>query len=302
MSKLRLFLPRTLSIPRFRRIRLQILKQTPPTAFIKPRGYDAVVLSGGGIKGIAMLGAMHTAMNKGLLKHVHTYIGSSIGAVVATVMVMGKNPKDVFNKHVLTFRYSPDIDITRLEFNFGLDSGRNLDRWLERIVPPTLTFARLQKRTGKNLVVCATNLNSHGPEYFSNETTPDLEICKALRMSCSVPLYFSAVKHGGSLYVDGGVANNFPVEYAYELGAKKVLGIRFRLPSKTPDHPWTLDAFLGAVLESTVNRPCPTPATILSLETGPVTQPLNFKLSQEEMTDLYMSGYWQSHFFFKKIQ
>lgn len=269
---------------------------------MKPRGYDTVVFSGGGIKGIAMLGAMQSALNKGLLVDAHTYIGSSIGAVVATIMTMGTSPKDIFDKHVLTFRYTPDVDITRLQFNFGLDSGRNLDRWLERIVPPGLTFKRLNKRTGKNLVICATNLNTHGPVYFSKDTTPTLEISKALRMSCGVPLYFSAVKHEGALYVDGGVANNFPVEYAYELGAKKVLGVRFKLPPKTPDHPWTLDAFLGAVLESTVNRPCPTPATIMSLDTGPITQPLNFKLSKEEMNDLYISGYIQASAFFKKIK
>lgn len=267
---------------------------------LKHRGYDALVLSGGGIKGIAMLGAMAYMTDAHILKDVKYFIGSSVGAIVATVMAMGSPPNYVFKHHVLPFKYFPDIDITRLERNFGLDSGKNLEKWIEALVPTPLTFQTLYETYGKSLVICVTNLNTHAAEYCSKETTPDLSVRCALRMSCSVPLCFSAVKHEGSLYVDGGVSCNFPVQYAVDLGAKNVLGIRFASPERGKDSAWTLETFLEALVESNTNRSHPPCASVIRLDTGDITQPLNFKLCRKERRLLYESGYRQTQLYFKK--
>lgn len=286
------------------RLRVPLFEQTPASVLRKLRGqhgYDTLVLSGGGIKGIAMLGAMGYMHEHGVLRGIDHFIGTSVGAVVATAMAMGLVPDEVFRKHVAPFKYNPDIDITHLERNFGLDSGKNLEAWIASFVPNT-TFEAFYETYGKSLTVCVTNLNTHSAEYFSKESTPDLPIRLALRMSCSVPLYFSAVRHKGNLYVDGGVACNFPVRYAMERGGKRILGVRFTAPEKDEGHAWTLDSFLGALLESNVNRSHPHGATILKLHTGDVTQPLYFKLKKHEKRALYEHGYEQTEAFFKKIQ
>lgn len=264
--------------------------------------YDALVLSGGGVKGIAMLGSMAYLHDIGALAHVEHFVGTSVGAVVATVMAMGAGPRDVFKRHVTTFRYVPDIDITRLERNFGLDSGKNLDAWIESLVPTDHTFASFYETFGKTLSVCVTNLNTHTAEFCSHHTTPTLSVRLALRMSCSVPLYFSAIKHNGAMYVDGGVSCNFPVQYAIDCGANHVLGVRFVAPPKEPGHVWTFETFLGALLESNTNRRHPSSATIIRLDTGDISQPLQFKLSKKEKTALFDSGYAQTRLFFKKNQ
>jgi predicted acylesterase/phospholipase RssA len=264
--------------------------------------YDALVLSGGGVKGITMLGSMAYLQDIGALDHVTHFVGTSVGAVVATVMAMGAAPRDVFKRHVATFKYTPDIDITRLERNFGLDSGKNLERWIESLVPTDHTFASFYETYGKTLTVSVTNLNSHAAEFCSRHTTPHLSVRLALRMSCSVPLYFSAVKYNGSMYVDGGVACNFPVRHAIECGAARVLGVRFTAPPKEPGHAWTFETFLGALLESSTNRQHPPNATIIHLDTGDVSQPLQFKLSKKEKAALFETGYAQTRLFFKKNQ
>lgn len=265
--------------------------------------FDAVVLSGGGVKGIAMLGSLAYLHDTDALKNVKYYVGTSAGALLATVMALGMQPKDIFKRHVLTFKYTPDIDITRLERNFGLDSGKSLQKWIDGIVPKDMTFETMYEKTGKTLVICATNLNMHSAEYFSKDSTPDLLLRDALRMSCSVPLYFSAIRYNKSLYVDGGVSCNFPVQHAKDLGAKRILGIRFATPPKEGDHAWNLESFMGALLESNINTKYqPGSSVVLRLDTKGIALSLNFKLSAREKHALYDSGYTQTQVFFKKHQ
>lgn len=284
------------------RLRIPFLQQATATGLKnKSEPYDSLVLSGGGIKGIAMLGSMAYLVEHDLLKGVWQYVGSSVGAVVAAVMAMGRSPDDLFSKHVLPFTYSPDIDITRLERNFGLDSGKNLEKWIDTLIPPHTTFSSLYDAHGKSLVVCVTNLNTHSAEYLSKETSPDLHVRKALRMSCSVPLYFSAVRHDGYLYVDGGVSNNFPVQQAINNGGSRVLGVQFTSPGKSRGHEWTLDSFLGSLLESNLNQQHSSSNTsIIRLQTGDVTQPLDFKLTKSKKKELYDAGFEQTRAYFKK--
>lgn len=300
----RIAIPRNVHLFELPRLRVPLLEQTPASLLRTLRGrhtYDTLVLSGGGIKGITMLGAMGYMHDEGVFRHIDHFIGTSVGAIVATAMAMGLVPREVFRHHVIPFTYSPDIDLTRLERNFGLDSGKNLEKWIAAFIPET-TFSAFYKTYKKSVTVCVTNLNTHSAEYCSKETTPDLSIRTALRMSCSVPLYFSAVKYNGNLYVDGGVACNFPIRYAFESGGKNVLGVRFSAPEKQEHHSWTLESFLGALLESNVNRKHPHGATVVKLETGSITQPLNFKLSKHEKKELYRTGYQQMELFFKKHQ
>jgi predicted acylesterase/phospholipase RssA len=264
--------------------------------------YDALVLSGGGIKGIAMLGATNFLKDRGYLRGVTTYVGSSVGAIVATVLAMDKDPEEVFDNHVVPFKWKHDIDITLLDRGFGLDTGSAMDAWLKRIVPSDLTFEDVRRLHGKTLVIAVTNLNARQAEYFGPETHPHFPVARALRMSCSVPLYFSAVKYAGKLYVDGGVCDNFPVEHVAETGAKNILGIRFATKIKPENFKWTLDAFLGAVLESSLTRKTPRGATIVSLECGSTTQPLDFKVSDDVKRLLFTEGYDQTETYMKKIQ
>ena len=92
------------------------------------------------------------------------------------------------------------------------------------------------------------------------------------------------------------------MQYAVDVGAKNILGVRFASPDKEKGTLWSLDSFLGALLESNMNRRHPPEATVLRLDTGNVTQPLYFKLDHREKKRLYDSGYQQTHLYFKKRQ
>lgn len=264
--------------------------------------YDSLVLSGGGIKGIASLGAVSYFQKHGHLDHVKYYVGTSVGAVIVAALSIGKDPVEMFRENVLGFTYRPDVDISLLDKTFGFDSGLNLEKWLETIFPSDLTFATAHMRYQKKLVICVTNLNARHAEYLSADTTPDMTILAALRMSCSVPLYFSAITYEGNLYVDGGVCDNFPVEHTFELGAQRILGIKFTSKEKKPGAPWCVDQFFGALVEASIVRRQPLRGHIMALDAGSSTQPLDFRLPPEDMKKLFNCGVQQAALFVKKNQ
>jgi predicted acylesterase/phospholipase RssA len=276
---------------RFHRFRPQTLEQAPPSL----EAIETLVLSGGGVKGVAMLGAA-ASLELGM---VTTFVGVSVGSIVATVLAMQLDPTVVFEQHVLNFRYVADIDITRLDKTFGLDSGKYLVEWIASIVP-NLTFAEFHQQFEKTLVVVATDLNVHSTVYFSHESHPAMSVREALRMSCGIPLYFSAVEYEGHLFVDGGLTNNFPLDYALDdLGSKAVLGIKFKTTPRIPYHMWSFESFLGSLVEANVNKKFPLGASVLELDTGSL-QPTHFKLTQKEKHKLFKSGFEQAQLFMKK--
>jgi predicted acylesterase/phospholipase RssA len=263
--------------------------------------YDALVLSGGGTKGLSMLGATGFLKKNGYLDNVNLYVGTSIGAIIATAIAYGLDPDDIFDKRVLGFKYCPDVDISLLDKAFGLDSGANFDKWLSHLFPAALTFESLFQSTKCTVVIVATNLNKRHAEYFSRLTTPTMSIRLALRISCSVPVYFAAVTMDGMMYTDGAVTDNFAVDYAIEMGAKKMLGIRFKPQIKPPNSKWAFDSFVGALLESAVVRRIPNRlADILDLDAGSSTQPLNFRISKGDMVRLHREGAEQAAAYMKK--
>lgn len=263
---------------------------------------DCFVISGGGVKGISLLGSAAVLLDRGELEQVHTYMGTSVGALIATTLALGLHPKQVFEQHVKYFNYCPNIDIGNLDCSFGLDDGRGLQDWFSKIVPAGMTFRDLNQQTSgkKSLVITATNLNSKDAKYFSAETTPDLELLMALRMSCAVPLYFTAVEHEGDLYCDGAVVDNFPVDHAVDVGAKRVLGVRLKPKPKPSGTAWRLDSYVGAVVEASFIRRIPKRATVIDLDAGYSTNPLNFSLNPAAKQRLYDLGVHQTLLHMKK--
>lgn len=63
----------------------------------------------------------------------------------------------------------------------------------------------------KELFVTGTHLASGTLKIFSCDSEPDMQIVDALRISLSFPGGFVPIKHKGEYYVDGSIANNYPM-------------------------------------------------------------------------------------------
>lgn len=155
-----------------------------------------IVLSGGGIRGIAHLGVLKALKNAGLkISHI---TGTSAGAIVGALYANNIDPFDVFeiikNKNLLRF-LRPAISSPAL-FNF-----EHISELLEIYLPKTFDELNIP------LTITATNFNQNKLTYFS-----DGELIRKVLASSCIPGLFSPVIIDGISYVDGCVINNFPVE------------------------------------------------------------------------------------------
>jgi predicted acylesterase/phospholipase RssA len=294
--RLRLSKPASIIFQRLHRVRLQTQQQN----------INTLVFGGGGLKGIMFLGVIEYMKKNGMLRNITRFAGTSIGSVVATMCALELNPSEVFKDKVLRFKYDQAIDIGHLQDGFGLDTGNQFDQWLASFIPDGTTFESIKKEYGHTLIICVTNLNKRAPEYFSPDTTPHVEVKLAVRMSCAVPLFFTAVKYDGQLYTDGGVTDNFPVNYVSGIQeggmSENILGVRFVAHEKPKDAPWCLQSFIFSIIESSLHTThYPPNCRILTLDAQEYdAESFNTKISKRARTILFSRGEMQAESYFKK--
>ena len=265
-----------------------------------PERIETLVLSGGGMRGVASLGAVSALRRAGALRHVTQVVGTSAGALVATAFALDKASVRLLQE-LGDLRYRPDVDLGRLLGSFGLDSGRHLDRWIHALLGgAAYTFQTVRERRGIDLVVVATDLTNRRAEYFGPDSTPDMDVATALRMSCAVPLCFAAVKHDQRLYVDGAVADNFPLDWASRrYGGSSAAGISFQ--SKPSDPSNSMEDYINALVECSTQRPVADgDRRILCLDTGVKSASFDFGMSRRDLKRMYASGARQAAAWYKK--
>ncbi len=156
-----------------------------------------IVLSGGGIRGIAHLGVLKALKDKDIT--ISTITGTSAGAIVGSLYANNVDPYEALNifndikfiRHLRPAFRAPAL--LNLETAFSL---------LKDYIPHN-SFEHLKIP----LTITATNFNEGRLVYFSEGEL----IRKVLASSC-IPGVFSPIMIDGKLYIDGGVMNNFPVE------------------------------------------------------------------------------------------
>jgi NTE family protein len=216
--------------------------------------YSQLVFEGGGVKGIAYVGALEALDEAGVLGQVRAAAGTSAGAITAALVALGQTPAELRTTLLaLDFSQFEDGGLEgpwRVVEHFGWYRGDAFKRWLEKIVAarlgsPTATFADLAAAGAMDLRVVATDISSQVPRIFSRAMSPDVAIVDAVRMSMSIPLFFAAVQAAGSTYVDGGVVWNYPVEIFDPDGTgDETLGLRLEAPSPRPAPPIAVDDLL----------------------------------------------------------
>jgi hypothetical protein len=246
-----------------------------------------LVIGSGGARGMVALGALQTLQREGLLTHVHTYHGTSVGALLCAGLMLGRPCKGMMNR-IVKYPLRPEMECRN---GFGLDHGLSLVRFIRRIlsVSHEMTLQDLYESTGKTLYICVCNLTKQRIEYWSHETHPTMSLIRALRCSCGIPLLFRPCRIGDDLYVDGAVGRHQP--RAKE--PKTTLTIHFASPPVTvqswPDYMKALGN-IGDVVQTRFDLP---------LDASGV-DPFSFEFSKESAQVHYSSGKTQALLFIKK--
>ena len=166
----------------------------------------AVAFSGSGF-----LAPAHAGAAAALIDHGYQFAdlaGTSGGSIIAALLAIGKTMADLRSIALTTdfkplFRPSMGSILTLSAYC----NGNALLDWLEAELGET-TFLSADLP----VTIVATDLRTQGPFIFSPQTTPDVRLSFACRCSASVPFGYLPVTYEGALLVDGGVANNIPVD------------------------------------------------------------------------------------------
>ena len=155
------------------------------------------VLSGGGCRGFAHLGAVKALLEVGIIPA--EISGTSSGAIAGAFLACGFSPdeiKDIFIEN---------LKLSMLSFNgfkMGLVSMKNIRTFLEK----TLRFKQFEDLPIP-FYATATSFTDGSQHIFNRGNIIDVIVA-----SSSIPVIFPPVEIQGTPYVDGGISNNLPVE------------------------------------------------------------------------------------------
>jgi NTE family protein len=215
-----------------------------PSICFSQKNYDYknLVLEGGGVRGLAYAGVFSVLEEKGILQQVEKVGGSSAGSIAGMLVSIGYTASEI-DSLMMEFPVQKLKDgngglagkFKRLTSDFGIFKGDSFEKWLQQLVAhktgkPHLTFEELHNlhvNNGryKDFYCTGTNLSRQQLEIFSYQTTPDMPLALAVRISGGVPLYFEPVALDNRLhkikkadtvsfinyYVDGGMLCNYPI-------------------------------------------------------------------------------------------
>ncbi len=201
-----------------------------------------LVLSGGGAKGLAHIGALKIIEEAGI--QIDYIAGTSIGAIVGALYSAGYSAhqldsifheinfnlliqddiprsaktfyeKNEAEKYVLTLPF----DDFHISFPSGLSRGQNIYNLISQL---TLHLGDLKDFSKMPIpfFCIASNMESGEQVILDSGSLP-----KAVSASGAIPSLFSPVKINEMLLTDGGVTNNYPIKELKDRGAEIIIGI-----------------------------------------------------------------------------
>lgn len=211
------------------------------SAAARPR--VAVVLSGGGAKGVAHIGALKVIEAAGL--PVDMVCGTSMGALIGGLYCIGYTPEEMdslvdaqdwalllsdrrnastlsLNERQRRYTYALQKELhlgKRYNDDGGMIRGANLARLFDQLCEgyqDSMDFNQLP------IPFCcvATDVVDYSEVDFHSGWLP-----VAMRASMAIPGVFTPVRLRDKVLVDGGLSDNFPVDVARAMGADIVIGV-----------------------------------------------------------------------------
>lgn len=192
--------------------------------------FKNLVFEGGGVKGVAYGGVFEVLEQAQITPQIGSVAGTSAGAITATMMSLNYSAAEFINIMMsLDFeKFEDGSDLEgpiRLIEHYGWFKGDYFLNLMESFIEKKAgdgraTFRDLvEKDRGRNfkkLYLFGTNLSQQAVQEFSYETTPDVAVADAVRISMSIPFFFEArydEQNGeNNIYCDGGVLNNYPID------------------------------------------------------------------------------------------
>lgn len=205
-----------------------------------------LVLSGGGAKGLAHIGAIRAIEKAGI--KIDMVCGTSMGALVGALYATGYSP-DQIEAMLIDLNWkqllSESLDHRRMDsFERKID-GKYLIRSEVRkpksgLIDGNLIMIKLSElcvpahniedfsKLKRSFACVATDLETGKPVTITKGYLPE-----AVRCSMSYPMVFRPAERDGMMLVDGGIVSNLPAKELKALGADYIIGVNVGSPLST---------------------------------------------------------------------
>jgi NTE family protein len=204
----------------------------------------ALVLSGGGAKGLAHIGVIKALEEKGYPEP-SLIVGTSMGAIVGGLYASGKVIREIARFVLEEFDITQYLDsfvfklngpvgkllqagqlIGTLTGKQGMDSGNQLLALIAKLLGCTNI-----EETCIPFMCNAVDLISGKEVVFRSGN-----LARAIRASMSFPIFFEPLKEGTMVLVDGGLVDNMPIRIASEEGFKHIMAVDVGAFKTRPTH------------------------------------------------------------------
>ena len=234
----------------------------------------ALVLSGGGAKGIAHIPVLQALDSLGIVPDI--IIGTSMGAVIGAFYASGYSADSIasisdstdwgmlFSSNIPISavsneekseykRYQVDIGISKgkIQNKTSIISDQNINAFFDKMTYPVNNIKNFDNLPIPFRAVTVDIVN--GKEVLLDRGS----LSFAMRSTMSIPAVFSPMEYKDVLLIDGGVMNNFPTDIAKQWGADIIIGSDVggeMDPKEKLDNPLNI-VFQSAMLASNLKVP-----------------------------------------------
>ena len=213
----------------------------------------AVVLSGGGAKGMAHIGVLKVLERAGIPVDIVT--GTSMGSIIGGLYAIGYNAnaldslvrvqdwgyvisdrEDLSNQSLSDRRkqntYFINTNLGKKDKNAGgIIKGKNLAELFQQLCVGYTDSIDFTRDLPIPFACVATNIIDNSEYDFHSG-----RLAQAMRASMAIPAAFSPVRIGDMVLVDGGLKNNFPADIARQMGADIIIGVTVQGPPKVAEN------------------------------------------------------------------
>lgn len=212
-----------------------------------------IAFSGGGLQGIAHIGAIKALTELGINPE---YVsGTSSGSIIAAIYAMGFTPDEMQIQAKKCWKNIAEIDnglifkalaqfvLNKKITKDGIKSGEIISDTVRELMSlkSVSGFSDLKR----NLTICTVDtlttdecIFTTEDEHLQNENIhyiTDAPLETAVRASMSFPAIYTTCSYKQYNFIDGGSKDNLPVKVLKDMGVGKVLAIGFDIINYNPD-------------------------------------------------------------------
>ncbi len=255
-----------------------------------------LIMKGGGVKGLAYVGAIKELMAAGYT--FDWFVGTSAGAIAAVLLAAGYSI-DELEKLLKEKRFQEFFDASwwkrwiYLVLYKGLYPGETLSEWIDRLLATKLESATRVKfsKLRYHATVYASQRNQEALRFDSHED-PEEPAAYAVRCSMSIPFVFIPESRQGLRAYDGGLQYNYPVEkFLHDNPGRPFIGLYLGPEIYEPVRQRSVFADLIAIWTESRDADAleKYKANTVIIDTRPIGT-LDFALTEDEKTYLVECG------------